>query len=130
MVQFQNKKKTSQALILATQKNTSQQGHSRIVGFPFVLSSSGVAFALLCFFSLQTISYQIKNTETAQGKQQKIQLGALRCKFSSQLSSFPLEIFKNGNIYIAVPPQGVIGGREVGNQYLLCAQSVAGNVFK
>lgn len=45
----------------------------------------------------------------------KKQLGALRCKSNSQLSLFALKFLSNGNIYRAVPPQGVVGGEEVGN---------------
>lgn len=52
---------------------------------------------------------------------QKTQLGALRCKFSSQLYSFPFQLLSKGHVYIAVPPHGVIGGKEVGNSYLLRA---------
>lgn len=75
-----------------------------------MLSLSDVIFALPCYLTLQTIYCQIKNTI-----KKKKQLGALRCKSNSQLSLFALKFLSNGNIYRAVPPQGVVGGEEVGN---------------
>jgi hypothetical protein len=52
---------------------------------------------------------------------QETHLGALRGKFSSQQSSLPFQILSNGNVYVAAPPHGVIGGKDIGNSYLLCA---------
>lgn len=75
--------------------------------------------ALSCHLSLQTISCQIKNTKTQHNitkQTNKNPVGSveMQIQFSAFLSSTS-DFFLNGNIYIAVPPQGVPKGKEVGN---------------